>query len=95
MYTADITTISYKVKGEDSMKFYTKRHRHYCGIDLHARSMFLFILNDDGQVVFHKDMKTNVNRLPIGDNIKKHPSFSLGFVHNDLSQNYQLGGACA
>ena len=45
------------------MKFYTKQHKHYCGIDLHARSMYLCILNDDGQVVLHKDLKTNPNAL--------------------------------
>ena len=27
------------------MRFYTKQHKAYCGIDLHARSMYVCILN--------------------------------------------------
>jgi len=26
------------------MRFYTKTHQHYCGIDLHAKTMYLCIL---------------------------------------------------
>ena len=26
------------------MRFYTKAHRHYCGIDLHARTMYVCML---------------------------------------------------
>jgi predicted NBD/HSP70 family sugar kinase len=39
------------------MRFYTKAHRHYCGIDLHARSMYLCILNGDGEILLHQNMK--------------------------------------
>ena len=45
------------------MKFYTKQHNYYCGIDLHARSMYICILDSEGQVVFHKDAKTNPHAL--------------------------------
>jgi hypothetical protein len=31
------------------MKFYTRQHKHYCGIDLHARTMYLCILDAGGQ----------------------------------------------
>ena len=41
------------------MRFYTKRHTHYCGIDLHAKTMYLCILDPDGQVLLHKNMKSN------------------------------------
>src|SRR3989442_13775169 len=27
------------------MRFYTKQHQFYCGIDLHARTMYLCVLN--------------------------------------------------
>ena len=30
------------------MRFYTQQHQFYCGIDLHARTMSLCILNRDG-----------------------------------------------
>jgi len=38
------------------MKFYTKQHKHYCGIDLHVRTMYVCILDSEGQVVMHKNM---------------------------------------
>jgi hypothetical protein len=31
------------------MNFYTGVHAFYCGVDLHARSMYLCILDDRGQ----------------------------------------------
>jgi hypothetical protein len=39
------------------MRFYTKQHRFYCGIDLHARTMYVCILNRDGEVLLHRHMK--------------------------------------
>jgi len=41
------------------MKFYTKSHKHYCGIDLHARKMFLCILNGSGEVLLHRNIATS------------------------------------
>lgn len=38
------------------MRFYTHQRRYYCGIDLHARQMYLCILSADGEVVFHRNM---------------------------------------
>jgi transposase len=40
------------------MKFYTQQHRYYCGIDLHARSMFICILDQSGKVLVHQNLKT-------------------------------------
>jgi transposase len=42
------------------MRFYTGHHRFYCGIDLHARSMYVCILNHDGAILVHK----NLNATP-------------------------------
>jgi len=39
------------------MRFYTKQHLFYCGIDLHARTMYLCILDRDGEIVLHQNMK--------------------------------------
>ena len=39
------------------MRFYTKQHPFYCGIDLHARSMDVCIVNHDGEIVLHRNMK--------------------------------------
>jgi len=32
------------------MRFYTKRHRHTCGINLHARTMYVCMLDAAGEV---------------------------------------------
>jgi transposase len=39
------------------MNFYTQQHRYYCGIDLHARSMYVCILDSAGTIVVHKDVR--------------------------------------
>jgi transposase len=39
------------------MRFYTKQHQFYCGIDLHARSMYVCILSHDGETLVHRNMK--------------------------------------
>jgi len=39
------------------MRFYTKQHRHHCGIDLHARSMYLCIMDQNGTVLLHRNMR--------------------------------------
>ena len=38
------------------MRFYQQQHRFYCGIDLHARSMYLCILDHAGAVCFHQNL---------------------------------------
>jgi transposase len=40
------------------MRFYTKQHQFYCGIDLHARAMYVCILNQSGEILVHRHMKT-------------------------------------
>ena len=41
------------------MPFYTKQHNAYCGIDLHARSMYVCILNQAGDILVHRNMKAS------------------------------------
>jgi transposase len=43
------------------MRYYNQQHRFYCGIDLHASTMYLCILDHAGQIVFHKDLPTDVD----------------------------------
>ena len=38
------------------MRFYTRQHRHYCGVDLHARSMYVCILDCEGAVLVSRDI---------------------------------------
>src|ERR671924_2428594 len=45
------------------MRFYTKQHSFYCGIDLHARTMYLCILSQDGEVMLHRNMKASPDAL--------------------------------
>ena len=40
------------------MRFSTKVHEAYCGIDLHARSMYVCILSRDGEIILHRTMPT-------------------------------------
>jgi len=39
------------------MRFYTHQHPFYCGIDLHARSMYVCIVNHAGEILLHRNMK--------------------------------------
>jgi len=39
------------------MRFYTGQHRFFCGIDLHARSMFVCILDGQGNALVHKNIR--------------------------------------
>jgi transposase len=41
------------------MRFYTKQHKAYCGIDLHARTMYVCILNQAGEILVHQNFKAS------------------------------------
>jgi transposase len=45
------------------MRFYTKHHPLYCGIDLHARTMYVCILSQDGEVVLHRNRQASPDAL--------------------------------
>ena len=45
------------------MRFYTQQHRYTCGIDLHARSLYVCILDDTGQKLIHKNIKASPELL--------------------------------
>jgi hypothetical protein len=38
--------------------FYTQQHKHYCGIDLHARAMYGCILDQTGTKLGHQNLPT-------------------------------------
>ena len=40
------------------MQFYTRQHKFYCGIDLHARKMYVCILDAGGNIRVHQNIKT-------------------------------------
>ena len=39
------------------MRFDTNQHPLYCGIDLHARSMYVCLVSQDGEILRHRNMK--------------------------------------
>jgi transposase len=41
------------------MRFYNQQHKHYCGIDLHARKMFVCIIDNRGKKKVHENIKTD------------------------------------
>ena len=45
------------------MRFYTQQHQHYCGIDLHARSMYVCILNQAGETLTHRKLPCKPDEL--------------------------------
>ena len=41
------------------MRFYTQQHRFYCGIDLHARTMYVCIVDQAGNKLVHQNVAAN------------------------------------
>jgi transposase len=50
-------------KEETSMRFYTKQHPFYCGIDLHTRTMYVCILDQAGETLLHRHMPATPEAL--------------------------------
>jgi transposase len=45
------------------MRFYNRQHRHYCGIDLHVKTMYVCILDAAGQVRLHRNVPSTPEAL--------------------------------
>ena len=45
-----------------AMRFYKGSHAFYCGVDLHARSMFTHVLDHAGATVFARDLPARPGR---------------------------------
>jgi transposase len=45
------------------MRFYTKQHPFYCGIALHARTMYVCILDQAGETLLHRNMTATPEAL--------------------------------
>jgi hypothetical protein len=45
------------------MRFYTQQHRFYCGVDLHARTMHVCVLDQAGAVVFDRNLPSRPEAL--------------------------------
>lgn len=38
------------------MKFYTNSHKFYCGADLHTKTIYLCVLDQDGNILTHRNI---------------------------------------
>jgi transposase len=45
------------------MNYYTKEHLFYCGVDLHARSMYICVLDQSGQILLHRNLPAQPQRF--------------------------------
>jgi len=45
------------------MNFYNHLHPYYCGIDLHARSLYVYIIDQDGNTRVHREIPANPVKL--------------------------------
>ena len=45
------------------MNFYNNTHPYYCGIDLHARTLYVCIIEQDGNICVHKEISADPNKL--------------------------------
>ena len=62
------------------MKFYSLAHKHYCGVDLHTRSMYLCVQDHDGRKLLHQN----------------YPADPLRFLHaiRPFRENLVVGCEC-
>ncbi|MFO7554605.1 MAG: hypothetical protein R6W88_05325, partial [Desulfobacterales bacterium] len=54
------------------MRFYTKQHQFYCGIDLHTQKMYICILDAGGEIPLQQIRRYGKMMLAIG----RHPVFA-------------------
>ena len=45
------------------MNFYNNTHPYYCGIDLHARSLYVCIIDQEGNICHHKEISAKPDKL--------------------------------
>jgi transposase len=45
------------------MKFYTETHKYYCGIDLHTKNLYVCLIDHEGEILVHKNIKAKPEDL--------------------------------
>jgi transposase len=50
-------TSTLQKKGKDTMRFYTKQHKYYCGIDLHTKSLRCCVVNNKNEELINKKLE--------------------------------------
>jgi transposase len=41
------------------MRYYTRQHKYYCGIDLHSKMMYVCVIDAQGAVLLHRNINSN------------------------------------
>ena len=59
------------------MRFAKVDSKYYCGIDLHSRSMYISVMDKEGEILFHRNMP---NDFDIFKNYVEHlqPNMAVG-----------------
>jgi len=45
------------------MRFYKQQHQFYCGVDLHAKTMHVCLIDQAGEVLLHRNLPTQPDRF--------------------------------
>lgn len=85
------------------MNFYNNTHPYYCGIDLHARVLYVCIIDQEGNICVHKEIPADPNKLQpllepyIGNVVVgvecMHCWYWVGDFCEDIGVNFILGHA--
>jgi len=85
------------------MEFYHKTHRYYCGIDLHEKTMYVCIVDQEGKILYHRNIKTSREEFlavvaPYRDDIcvgveSTYAWYWLADLCEDEGIHFQLGHA--
>jgi transposase len=74
------------------MRFYTRQHRHYCGIDLHVKTMYVCILDAAGQVLVHRNVPSTPEAFLEIASVRKSIDVDLALLerYDDLITDLEL-----
>lgn len=45
------------------MTYYTRQHHYYCGVDLHARTLYLCIVHQRAEILYHREIPAKADVL--------------------------------
>ena len=45
------------------MRYAQINSKYVCGIDLHAREMYACVMNEKGEILFHRNMRTDFDQF--------------------------------
>jgi transposase len=75
------------------MRFYIEHHQFYCGIDLHARQMYLCVLDEAGKIVLHRNLPAGPGEL--SGAIEPYVGHDLVIAVECVFTWYWIGDFCA